>query len=59
MRKNGGVFCIDWQKDGAELWGTWTSDSSYRSFDIIALPCSTYIPSIDGAKRINEDCNWD
>ena len=52
-------MCIDLQDQGVELWGTWTSDSSYRAFDIMAMPCGTYFPTVDGSNRINEDCVWD
>ena len=60
IRKEGGLFCLDWTEHGHEIWGTWTNGKSYGAMDIMAVPCGYQYTAYDGTvERGREDCNWD
>ena len=60
LKKNSGLFCLDWKEYGHDIWGTWTNGATYGAMDIMAVPCGNEYTAYDG--RIDgpsEDCNWD
>ena len=60
MKRDDGLFCLDWQVQGHDIWGTWTSGESYGAMDIMAIPCGNEYTAYDGrVMGASDDCNWD
>ena len=60
MKENEGLFCIDFQTYGEDLWGTWTNGDTFSAIDILAVPCGTAYQTKNGdADGTREDCVWD
>ena len=54
------MYCLDWQKYGPELYGTWATDMEFAALDVMVVPCGMSYERIDGKVELpREDCNWD
>ena len=60
-RKNGGLYCIDWQNAKMELFGTWRYDSHFSAVDIMVAPCGMSYTLNDGSvyEKDESECIWD
>ena len=59
MKKNGGMMCLDWEKDDPFFAG-YESNPDYKTLDIMFLPCGADDRISDAAQsRIPENCNYD
>lgn len=53
------MYCLDWQEQDLELYGTWRSGGEYAAIDIIAAPCGMRYRTSNGTViEPREDCNW-
>lgn len=59
FKKNGGLYCIDWDAQDIDIFG-YQSSGTYSLFDVMAIPCHTN-ETLWGAPeaRIRDDCIWD
>ena len=55
------MYCLDWSGSDINVFGSWRSDTDYRSVDIMVVPCGMSYVSFDGIDQTTEeeDCNWD
>ena len=57
FKKSKALFCLDWQKLGLELSGTWIKDRSFKAIDVMMVPCGTNYTLADGSvPEIRDDC---
>ena len=56
FRKNGGLYCIDFQNIDITLYSSWIYEEYFSAIDILAVPCGTKLPG-DNAP-IRDDCEW-
>ena len=54
------LYCYDWGEDGFDLYGSWTTGSTYQTLEFGIYPCASQIIAIDGTVHGGGDeCNWD
>ena len=60
MLEENALFCFDWQgSDLAPLKGHWRADQTYRSIDVMAIPCQMRFAGPDGiVTEPRDDCEW-
>ena len=59
IKEKGGMMCIDWEENPVLLFHN-ESQPSFRSLDIMLLPCGQPETNIGGAvDRIPDDCEFD
>ena len=58
-KEEGGMFCLDWDKENFKLFGT-PSDANHSVIDISVVPCGLSDTVLGGTdSNIRDDCNWD
>lgn len=60
LKKEGGLFCLNWQEHGEQMYGTFVNGGSYTAMDVLAVPCGFQYTAYDGSEYgARDDCNWD
>lgn len=55
--ENHGFFCIDWENEDFDLWGSLSKTYDYNNIDVILAPCQLILPDIGfTTETIREDC---
>ena len=61
FKKDGGLYCIDWQSAGMDLFGSERFDETYQGIDIAVIPCGMSYTLPDGSlyEKDENECAWD
>ena len=60
-KKNGGLYCIDWQSEDLDLFGSGRFDEYFQAIDILVAPCGMSYTLNDGSlyQKDENECKWD